>query len=448
VDFDTEASVPDFRFTDVGNGKRFVHLFGDIVRHCHPWRADLIWTGTHWQLDNTAAVERAAKEVVRSIYEQASEQTDEEQRKCLAKWATANEDMRRLRALINAARSERSIVILPEAMNTDPCLFNILNGTINLRTGQLQPHCKSDYITKIAPVEYDPGATCPIWDRCLQKWMGSNDDLISYLRRVCGYALTGSVKEECLWFLHGEGQNGKSTFLGALLNIMGDYGMQAIPEMLVHRSHEAHLTERADLFGRRFVSTIEVDEGKQIAEAILKTLTGGDKLRARFMYKDCFEFDPSHKIFLAANHQPVVTGMDVAVWRRIKLVPFEVTISPEERDNDLKDKLKGELPGILAWAVHGCLEWMRSGLGEPDEIRKATSEYQAEQDYCASFLYECCILNDQLKTKASVLLDAYQEWSGDKSMTAKAFSKLLNRKGYIGKHEKAGTFYYGIGLLG
>jgi putative DNA primase/helicase len=440
--------MSDFRFTDCGNAKRFVRLFGDIVRHCHPWKRDLVWVGSHWRLDDTAAIDRAAKEVARAIYEEAAKQADEDDRKSLAKWAMATEDARRIRALVTMARSERSVVILPEQMNTDPYLFNILNGTIDLRTGQLQPHCKEDCLTKIAPVEFSPNATCPIWDACLKKWMNDNDDLINYLQRVCGYALTGSVKEECLWFLHGEGQNGKSTFLGTLLNVMGDYGMQAVPEMLVHRNHEAHLTERADLFGRRFVSTIEVDEGKQIAEAILKTMTGGDKLRARFMYKDCFEFEPSHKIFLAANHKPVITGMDVAVWRRIKLVPFDVTISPEERNNNLKDELKAELPGILAWAVRGCLEWMRSGLGEPDEIRKATSDYQAEQDCFGSFIYERCVLGNQYKTKASILLDAYQEWSGDKSMTAKSFSKLLSKKGYVGKQEKAGTFYHGIGLLG
>jgi len=438
--------MSDFHLTDVGNGKRFVALFGERFRHCHPWKQDLIWTSKYWRADDTAMVERYAKETARRIYCEAPNHPDDEHRKQLAKWAAASEDLKHIRAMIALARSEPGIALLPDEMNANQSLFNCLNGTVNLQTGKLQPHCKDDFITKLAPVKYEPDVVSLLWDKCLKKWMADNNDLIGYLQRVIGYALTGSVKEECIWFFYGDGANGKSTFLGTMLALFGDYGMQAVPEMLLRRSYESHPTERADLFARRFVATIEIDEGKHFAEAILKQITGGDRIRARFMYKDFFEFEPSHKLFLAANHKPIITGMDQAMWRRIKLVPFTVTITQEEMNRNLKDDLKKELPGILNWAIKGCQKWQESGLGEPDEIRQATADYKAEQDKLGEFLVERCFLNPELKTPASLLLDAYQEWSGDKAMTAKMFGKLLNKKGYLSQHERSGWFYYGIGL--
>jgi putative DNA primase/helicase len=191
------------------------------------------------------------------------------------------------------------------------------------------------------------------------------------------------------------------------------------------------------------VATIETEEGKRMAESLMKQLTGGDSIRARKMKQDFFEFPPTHKLFLAANHKPVIRGTDLAVWRRIKLVPFEVTITEEEKDKNLLRKLKAELPGILAWAVQGCLEWQWSGLGEPDEVRQATTAYQEEMDTVEAFIRQCCDLHRELKVQASALLDAYQRWSGDKLMTAKAFSRLLTEKGYGSKREKAGMFYLG-----
>jgi putative DNA primase/helicase len=235
--------------------------------------------------------------------------------------------------------------------------------------------------------------------------------------------------------------------LGTKLAMLGDYARQVTSELLMVKHHEAHPTERADLFGRRFVATIETEQGKHIAEALLKQLTGGDKITARKMKQDFWEFEPTHKIFLAANHKPVVRGTDHAVWRRIKLVPFTVVISDEEKDPKLPDKLKGELPGILAWAVRGCLEWQRYGLGEPDEVRQATAQYQAEQDTVAAFLSEYCFIHPEARVKASALLEAYHSWSGDKFMTQKGFGQRLREKGYESRRGHGGSFYYhGIGL--
>ena len=272
--------------------------------------------------------------------------------------------------------------------------------------------------------------------------MAGNTNLISYMQRVAGYGLTGDVSEQALWFFHGEGANGKSTYLGALLAMLGDYGMQAVSDLLMVKKHESHPTERADLFGKRFVATIETEEGKRLAESLMKQVSGGDKVRARKMKKDFFEFSPTHKIALAANHKPVITGTDHAVWRRIKLVPFAVKIPEEEKDKDLPEKLKAELPGILAWCVAGCLDWQRHGMQEPDEVRQATQEYQFEQDAIQNFIDSSCQRHPEAKTQSSALLAAYHSWSGDKFMTAPAFRKRMKDKGFESTEGTGGRWFW------
>jgi putative DNA primase/helicase len=424
-----QPPAEDVRCTDLGNARRLVRHFGVNFRHCHPWKKDLVWDEQRWREDDTAQIERWAKETVRRIYLEAAETSNEALREALAAHALKSEDAKRIRAMIGLARSEPGIPILPSQLDTDSFLLNVVNGTIDLRTGQLAKHSRGDLITKLAPVAFDPVATCPLWLQCLDRWMDGNNDLISYLQRVIGYSLTGDVSEQCLWFLHGQGANGKSTFLPILLHILGDYATQAVSDLLLAKKNESHPTERADLFGRRFVATIETEEGKQLAEALMKQTTGGDRIRARKMCKDFFEFPPSHKIFLAANHKPTVRGTDLAVWRRIKMLPFTVTIEEDARDKHLIEKLKNELSGILTWAVLGCLSWQRNGLGEPDEVRQATEQYQSEQDSVQAFIDECCFSHVTVKSTASALLGAYQHWSGDNDMTAKAFGQRLEAKG-------------------
>lgn len=363
------------------------------------------------------------------------------------KWCLTSESAPRHNAMIELARCEPGVPVLPQDLDRDPWLLNVENGTIDLKTGALREHRQADMMTKLAPVRYDGAATCPRWLKFLSRIMDDNHDLITYLQRVIGYCLTGEVSEQCLWFFYGTGANGKSTFLGAILAMLGDYAMQAVSELLMVKSHEAHPTERADLFGKRFVATIETEEGKRMAEALMKQMTGGDKVRARKMRQDFFEFTPTHKIVLAANHKPIIRGTDYAVWRRIKLVPFTVTIPDEEKDKDLPEKLRAESSGILAWAVAGCLDWQRHGMAEPDEVRQATSEYQGEQDTVEAFLQECCVRYREAKVQSAALLAAYHEWSGDKLMSAPAFRKRLQEKGFENRRGGGGGYFWrGIDL--
>jgi putative DNA primase/helicase len=441
------GEMPYFALTDTGNGQRLAHHFGADFRHCWPWKKDFVWDGRRWCEDSTGQADRWAKETARRIFREAEAANDDAVSKALAAHAVKAQDAKRIRAMIMLARSELNIPITPEGMDADPFLLNVLNGTIDLRTGQMREHRREDGITKLAPVVFRAKANP---QRCLQflaRIMDGNQDLLTYLQRVVGYALTGDVREQCLWFFHGAGSNGKTTFLMTVLGILGDYGMQAPSELLMVKSHDCHPTERADLLAKRFVATIETEEGKRMAESLMKQMTGGDKIRARRMREDFWEFTPTHKIFLAANHKPVVRGTDLAVWRRIKLVPFTVTITDEEKDKCLVDKLRTELPGILAWAVRGCLDWQRLGLGEPEEVRQATAEYQAEQDSLAGFLSECCRTHADLKVKASALFEAYAEWSGDKLMTHKGFTQRMRDKGFDTKRGHGGSYFWqGIGL--
>jgi putative DNA primase/helicase len=448
-------------FTDRGNARRVAERHGKDLRYCHPWKAWLAWDGKRWAEDQTGEAVRRVKDTQTAMYADAMRRVEK-----LANRAGDDEEANRLRAAakkemahalrwedaraiarsLELARSEPDIPVLPPEMDRDRFAFNCLNGTIDLRSGELRRHRREDLLTKLAPVNYDPDAACPLWERCLLTWMDGNADLITYLQRVAGHWLTGDVGEQSLWFFHGAGANGKSTYLGTLLAAWGDYGMQSIADLLMVKHHESHPTERADLFGKRLVCTIETEEGKRMAEALMKQLTGGDKVRARKMRQDFFEFDPAHKIALAANHKPQVRGTDYATWRRIKLIPFTVTIEPEAKDRQLPEKLKAELPGILAWAVRGCLDWQRHGIAEPDEVRQATAEYQREQDIVCTFIGECCLLHPEARVKVSVLYEAYGKWSGDRFMTQPAFNERLRAKGYDSRRTPNGYFWHGLTL--
>jgi putative DNA primase/helicase len=464
----TEGETPPDapHLTDTGNARRLVELHGRDLLHVHPWRTWLAWDSIRWRPDDTGEAMRRAKDTVAVAYQEAAvvierigrelaQATDQQAKGALKAqlveaqrllaWALKSEQAQRLDALLALARSD--LPILHDQLDTEPFLLNVLNGTLDLRTGELRSHRRDDLITKLAPVSYDPQAVCPLWDKFLDRIMDSNQDLIGYLQRVAGYCLTGNMSEQCLWFFYGTGANGKSTFLTTLLAMLGDYGMQAVSDLLMVKNHESHPTERADLFGKRFVATIETEEGKRIAEALMKQMTGGDQMRARKMRQDFFEFRPTHKIVLAANHRPTVRGTDHAAWRRIKLVPFTVTIPDEEKDKALPERLKAELPGILAWAVRGCLDWQNYGLGEPAEVRQATAAYQSEQDSAQGFLDECCVLIPGARVRASALLEAYQVWSGDRLMSRQVFNQRLREKGFESRRGHGGAyFWHGIGL--
>jgi len=439
-------------FTDLGNARRLVRLHGQDLRYCYPWAKWLIWDGERWAPDDTGEAPRRAKASIAGMYAAAAAAPDDETRKALARHALKCESANRITSMLALAESEPSIPVLPGQLDADPWLINVLNGTLDLRAFELRPHDRSNLLTKLAPVIYDPSATCPTWEAFLQRVMGGDADLIGFLQRIAGYSLTGDTSEQVLFLLYGSGANGKSTFLETLRAMIGEeYALQLRPEALMIRKGETVPNDIARLKGARLVSARETEEGKRMAEALVKELTGGDTITARFLRQEYFDFRPEFKLFLAANHKPVIRGTDYAVWRRIKLIPFTVTIPPEEQDKALGRKLLGELDGIFAWAVRGCLAWQRDGLQVPAAVEAATSAYKAESDTLAAFLAECTTQDGNAETQASKLYAAYKSWcedNGEMAITGTMFGRRLGERGYDKYTDRARhTFYMGLALL-
>lgn len=435
--------------TETGNAERMVDQFGDQIRFCHPWGAWMHWDGQRWKRDQTGTVRRWSKVVVRSIMEESNRAETADERDALVRWAKRSEAAASRSALLRNTEAEEGVSIVPEEMDRDPYALNVLNGTIDLRTGQLNPHDKSANITKLAPVMYDPEARCPTFLSFLKRVL-PDPDIGRFLRRMAGYGLTGVTTEQCLAFLYGSGANGKSTFLDIMQEMLGDYAQQAAPDLLTSRGGDRHPTELADLFGARWVSSIEVDEGKRLAENLVKQMTGGDKLKARFMRTDFFQWTPTHKLFLAANHKPEIRGTDYAIWRRIHMIPFDVTIPVEERDSRLGEKLQAELPGILQWAVTGCLEWQKNGLGVPTAVREATEEYRQEQDVLGQFIEDRCAVDRAASVASESLYAVYSAWcesNGSGPVSTTAFGRRMSDRGFERGKFAGKRIWSGVRLL-
>lgn len=421
-----------YRQSDRGNARRLVHLHGRDLRYCPKPAMWLVWDGRRWAEDETGEVYRRAKRTVESMLGELA-LLPIDQRKHLFKFALASENMGRLEAMVRCAQTEAEVPVRHEALDADPWLLNVANGTVDLRTGQLRPHSRQDLITKLAPVEYSPDAEAPTFVRFLSQIMGDDEDLAAFVQRCVGYALTGVITEQVLFFLHGKGQNGKTTLLKALMGILGDYGVTTEPGLLVASKTERHPTGVADLLGRRFAVSEEVDQGQRLDEPLVKQLTGGNTMKARRMRENFFEFTATHKLFLAANHRPVVRGTDKAIWRRLRLIPFEVTIPEDQRDDGLLAKLQAEAPGILAWAVRGCLEWQRAGLGQPRRVAAATAGWRSDMDTLGQFIEERCELDPSYITAARALYQAYEGWARDSNEfihTQKRFGGDLTERGF------------------
>ncbi len=442
------TAVNGFNCTDLGNAKRLIAQHGDKIRFCFAWRKWLVWDGKTWHIDNNGQILRLAKDTVKRIYEEAANILDTQQRQTIAKWAVSSESEHRLNAMVSLAQSEPGVPVSPHELDVDPYLLNCLNGTIDLRTGQLLQHNPKNLITKIIPVSYDPAAQCPQWIDFLETIFNWNQDIIFFLQRVVGYSLTGDTGEQCLFLLHGMGANGKSTFVNVISTLLGDYAQGADFETFLIKKNETIRNDLARMTGKRFISAIESEGERRLAEVLVKQLTGGDTITARFLFGEFFDFKPTFKIWLAANHKPNIRGTDYAIWRRIKLIPFNVTIPEDRRDAKLAEKLKDELPGILTWAVQGCLEWQRNGLQTPEEVKAATDGYREEMDGIGAFLSECCILTSEVKTKAGDLYEVYKKWTeagGEYTLSQRCFGLKLSERG-LARKKSGGNFWKGIGI--
>jgi putative DNA primase/helicase len=456
--------------TDLGNARRLARRYGDRIRYCAPWRTWLAWDGRRWVRDQTGQVKRLAKQTVQAIASEADRVDDEDEQKAILKWAMISESKKALDAMVAVAESEPGIPVEPDQFDADPWLLNVANGTIDLRTGQLRPHRKEDLITKMCPAAYDPAATCPHWEKFEEEIFAGDKDVIAYMRRAVGYAFTGVDSVQEIIIAYGEGSNGKNAYFETIREILGDYGNVAEPDLLLANKFGRHPTGVADLHGKRFVTASETDDGKELAEALVKRLTGDRRIKARFMSKDFFEFDRTFKVFLATNNKPEIKGRDTAIWRRIRLVPFAIKFETEpdkpiapphilRANPDLPATLRAEAPGILALLVRGCLDWQRDGMKPPRAVVAATNAYRKEMDTVGDFLELRCTswlhhptLKDDARVKAGDLYRAYVAFAKDlgiaedKVLSSRRLGTELERLGYYLGKSNSKCWRHGIQL--
>jgi putative DNA primase/helicase len=435
--------------TDLGNAHRLVARHGQDLQYVPHWGKWLVWDETQWAVDETGEIEQRAKETVLALLREATKITDREKSEKLFKYALQSQSAPRIKAMIELAKTEPSIPVLPEQLDADPWLLNVRNGTLDLRAGELREHRREDLITKLAPVAYDPQAVCPTWVAFLCRILAEDEALLRYVQKAVGYALTGSTDEQCLFILHGSGANGKSTFLNTVSTMLGDYAQQTPTDTLLVKRADGISNDVARLHGARFVSAMEVENGRRLAEAQVKQLTGGDMIAAHYLYREFFQFRPAFKLFLGVNHTPGIQGTDHGIWRRIHLVPFMVTIAKEDQDKRLGEKLQAELAGILRWAVEGCMAWQAEGLEPPRAVAEATREYQAEMDAFARFLAGECVISPELRVATGQLYDRYKAWcalTDESPVSQRALATVLKDRGFMPSRNNRERCWEGLGL--
>lgn len=422
--------------------ERMARQCKDELRFAHGlgW---LAWDGTRWAFDKDGKPFRAAVKVVK----QAAAEAEAEQDANLADDVRAGEFAAGLRGIVTIAQHLKPLAISSEDLDTDPYLLNCANGTFDLRTMELRPHDPADLITKVTGCGYDPAAAGPVFEKFLTEILPV-DAVREYVRRFAGYALVGKVIEHILAIFTGTGLNGKSTLIELLLKTFGDYGIMADPDLLVEHPFGTHPTGQADLQGIRLAVTQETDQGRRLAIATVKRLTGGDKIRARRMRQDFFEFDPSHTVVMVTNHKPRIPGDDPATWRRIRVIPFDRVI--ENPDPGLPDRLALELPAVLAWAVEGYLDYATGGLSEPGIVTDRTKEYRTSSDAVGRFLAERTMQQQFMWVRTQELYAAWQKWAGDvgeEPGREADFREAIENRGYEREHRRFGNVYAGLGLL-
>lgn len=457
-----QAVIPKFDLGDLGNAERFIHYFGKDLRYCFPFKAWFVWNGSRWVIDEKGLIKERAKTISRKIDEEVVVEESDDRRNQLRKQAQKARQKQSIDALISL--SESSVPVLPDQMDNDPWLLNVRNGVVDLRTGALSPHEREHLITKQIGVDYDPSATCPKWERFLSDVMQDREgnilvNVIEFLQKSIGYSLTGETMEQCLFFLHGTGKNGKSTFIDTIQKLMADYAEQTSTEtFLVKQQNNSINNDIARLRGARFVSATESEDGKRLAESLIKQLTGGDRITARFLHKEFFTFKPSFKIFFATNHKPKIRGTDYAIWRRIRLIPFNVTIDDKKVNPNLPKELEAELPGILNWAVKGCMKWQQEGLKPPVEVQAATDDYKQEMDSISDFIEDCLYIDRHAKVSIKSLSEAYSRWCTEnneyehkKAVFSDKLVEWMDARGHFVEKARIGhertRGWEGIGLL-
>ena len=441
--------------TDMGNGQRMARLFGETLRYIPQLDKYILWNDNRWEVDDALQIQIRAEEMVYSIETEAI-QAGEAGNAEIAKELWGHFNKSQANARINAAieRFKPKVVTPKYELDTDDYLLGVKNGVVDLKTGKVREAQKEDFITKLARVEHNPVADCPIWKDFLLDVMQGDQVMVDYLQTVFGYMLTGSTREQCWFFLHGSGANGKSTLINVIDALMGDYADTISSENLMIKKYGGGgaSPELAKLDGKRLVVANELEENALMSEVLVKKVTGEDKIDTRFLYKDPFSYFPKFKFFMVGNHRPNIRGTDQGMWRRVRLIEFGAYFEPEDRDKLLDVKLLRELPGILNWMIEGCLKWQQEGLQTPQKVEEQTDAYRKQQDVVQQWLDECCEVEkvtDKDFEYVQELFDSYKAWAernNEWPMKKRQFTEKLKEKNFEFGNRSRGRIFKKIKL--
>jgi putative DNA primase/helicase len=429
--------------------ERLVRRFGlgiRFVRDQGVWR---VWDGKRWKTDRRNRVDRLAKHVVRELHDEAaSAEGDEAKRRY--QWAFKSGGRDRRNAMVNLAAMEKDMVTVTTDYDRDAWLFNLQNGVLDLKTGKLLPHSRKRLHSKISPVTYDPAATCPLFEKFISEIMGGDQAMVDFLAAAAGYSMTGETKEQMVMVSHGNGQNGKSVFHITLKHILGDYAEVASFDTFVKKKNDnGPKNDLAKLVGARMVMASESQDGERLDEALVKNVTGGEPITVRFLHKEFFTYEPEFKVWMSSNYKPAIKGTDWGIWRRIKLIPFDVVIPENRRDRQLTAKLRKEASGILNWMLKGLARNREEGFVYPEKVRAATTQYRDSQDVVGQFLRAKCIVTPYAEIKGAELYTSYKTWcdaNREWVMKERQFTEALLRVGGITtKRKEDGKWYVGVG---
>lgn len=420
--------------------EHFSEKYGEDWRYVSRWGKWFGWDSDGWREDEAEHVVGLSKMVTRDAltWPEAAALTGSSRRD-INSIGTA-------KALLSFARSKKEIAAAVDQWDTDPLLLGVPGGVIDLKSGQMLQAVRTQYITKrcaVAPASGRPA----LWLAYLERAHEGIDAIMAYLQRYAGYCATGEIKEHALAFLYGTGRNGKGVFLETLRGILGDYARTASMETFTEQKHPAHSTELARLHGARLVVTEEAAQGSRWNEGRVKHMTGGGKITAHYMRQDDFEFTPSFKLLVAANHKPLLRSVDEAIKSRIHLVPFKVTIPPEERDRDLLKKLEAEWPQILGWILDGCAEWQRTGLAVPQQITEATEQYVESEDVFGTWLEERCERSSSCEGRT--LYEDYRKWcddQGEHAVSRRTWASTMSERGFESYRTARARGFMGVSL--
>jgi len=438
------------QLTDTTNAERLMREHGEKIRYMPAWKKWLVWNGRYWEIDEgDAMVNGLALETIRKIHHEMLKTSDHRERIEIEKFAMMSENGRRRKSCIEMASLIKQLHVKSDHLDINPWLINCRNGTVNILTCEFTEHRQTDLITKIANVDYDPQADCPMWKQFIREIMNYKSDVINFLQTASGWAITGDIREQTMFILYGSGANGKSTFLNTIMALLGDYALATPTETFMRKTGDQITNDIARLRGARFVTTTEAEQGKRLSEPLIKKITGNDQMTARFLYGEYFNFTPTFKIFMATNHKPVIKGTDHGIWRRIKLIPFTTRITEDKQDKDLESKLITEASGILNWLLEGVARWKNEGLVAPEAILHATDEYRGEMDVIGNFIKEKCVEQVGISIRIRELYKAYSDWCDDNNehaVSERFFSLRLKEMGYEQCRTAEARFWKGLGL--